>query len=61
MPGRGIWVYYLCKDCPGKLFRNRQGVHPLCPHCSGTNTKEIPEGTDVRKILEMQQMKENVK
>jgi hypothetical protein len=20
MPGRGIWVYYLCKDCPGKSF-----------------------------------------
>lgn len=64
MPGRGIWTYYACKEksCEGKLFRNRQGVRPLCPNCSGSNTVAVPKGVDVRKILELQHhMKENAR
>lgn len=56
MAGRGIWIYYWCKEkcCEGNVFRNRQGVHPICPNCSSNKTEALPEGVDVRKILEKQ-------
>ena len=48
-----IYTWYWCreKSCEGKLFRNRQGVKPLCPHCSKANTEELPHGVDVSKLL----------
>lgn len=48
-----IWVWYWCKEkcCEGKVFRNRQGVHPICPNCSSTNTEVLPENVDLTKIL----------
>jgi|tagenome__1003787_1003787.scaffolds.fasta_scaffold20592159_3 hypothetical protein len=48
-----IYTWYWCreKSCEGKLFRNRQGVVPICPHCSKANTEPLPAGVDVTKIL----------